>query len=215
MTNSIKPTRGGNSHTSISGTPFVMSQPINLFSFLSMFSPIILAAVFLSATFFYQNAKGLVYVLVLVIAVTLRSFILQAGGSEENQGGNCGFVKYTNYGNATFTIFVFAFTIFYMFIPMYQSNNTNFLLITFLLVYLCIDIGIKIIQGCLKMPDDTGSLIGNFVGGGLVAALFVILLPIGKYLFYSDNTPQDGTKCSMPKKQSFKCQVYRNGELVK
>ena len=197
-------------------TPFILFQPFNMLSFLSFFSPIILATLVLSYSFFFQNVKGLVYLGFLIAMVTLRSFVLEAGGAKKNANDNCGFVKYGAYGNATFTTFVFAFTMMYLFLPMYQTGNTNFVILIVLFFYVFIDIGIKTIQGCLRMPNNMPDIIGDFISGALLGAMIVSLMYLGgsgKYLFFTEAT-QNGTVCSMPKKQTFRCAVYKNGELV-
>jgi len=104
----------------------------------------------------------------------------------------------------------------YLFLPMYQNNGTNWIIVGVIIFYIFIDIGIKVLQGCLKLPDNTSEIVGDFVGGFLTGALVVTgmyLSGSGQYLFFIDNT-QNGTTCSMPKKQTFKCNVFRNGELV-
>jgi hypothetical protein len=207
---------GGASSSFGPSTPLLIFQPYNMISFLSFFSPIILATLILSSSFFFQNVKGLLYLLFLMIVTTLRSFVLQAGGATKNKQGDCGFVQYGAYGNATFTTFVFAFTIMYLFLPMYQNDSTNWILIIVMLIYVFIDIGIKLLQGCIKMPEGTTDIVGDLTGGSLLGAIVVSLMNLAgnaKYLFFTDNT-QNGTSCSMPKKQTFKCQVFRNGELV-
>ena len=55
---------------------------------------------------------------------------------------------------------------------------------------------------------------------GLASAGIIIMLMYvggsGNYLFYNETTTSTGSGqvCSMPSKQTFKCQVYKNGELV-
>ena len=44
-----------------SNQPLLIFQPYNMITFLSYFSPIILATIILSSSFFYQNVKGLFY----------------------------------------------------------------------------------------------------------------------------------------------------------
>ena len=212
----MKNTDGGSTTSFGPSSPLLIFQPYNMISFLSFFSPIILATLILSSSFFYQNVKGLLYLFFLMVVVTLRSFILQAAGATKNKPDNCGFVRYGSYGNSTFTTFVFAFTMMYLFLPMYQNSSANYVLIAVLLFYICIDIGIKTLQGCLKMPENVPDVLGDIVGGSLLGALVVSLMylgNIGRYLFFIDDL-QNGTSCSMPKKQTFKCNVFRNGELV-
>ena len=96
-------------------TPFIMFQPFNIVSFFGTFSPIILIVLILSYSLFYQNSKGFVYLGFLLASAIVRSIVLQAVGSEKNKEP-CGIVRYTDYGNPTFTTFVFAFTLMYLMI---------------------------------------------------------------------------------------------------
>lgn len=204
---------GGNKFAAPS--PYIMSQPFNVLTFLAVFSPIILILIVLSYSLFYQNFKGFIYLGFLLACVTLRSIILQAVGSEKGKD-TCGFVRYSEYGNPTISTFIFAFTLAYLSLPMLQVGVTNWFLIVFLMIYLVFDIMIKIMQGCITITTHLTSIIGNVFGGLLLGITIVLLMYAGgsqNYLFFADQT-SNGTVCSMPKKQSFKCAVYKNGELV-
>lgn len=199
-----------------SNTPLLITQPYNLITFLSYFSPIILVTIVVSSSFFYQNMKGFFYLLFLIFFAGFRGFMLKMFGSDKNKDNRCGFVQYGSYGNATFTTFVFAFTMMYLFLPMYQNNGTNWVIVLVLIFYICLDIGIKLLQGCLQIQNNMQDIIGDFLSGSLLGAVAVAgmyLSGAGQNLFFVDNT-QNGTTCSMPKKQTFKCNVFRNGELI-
>ena len=56
--------------------------------------------------------------------VVLRSIVLQAIGIPKHKDP-CDIVRYTDYGNVTFTTFVFGFTAFYILLPMFQSGVMN------------------------------------------------------------------------------------------
>ena len=196
-------------------SPYIMFQPFNLVSFLSVFSPIIIVTLVLSYSLFYQNMKGFVYLGFLLASVIVRSFTLQAVGSERNKD-NCGIVRYTSYGNPTFSTFILAFTIAYMFVPMYMVGVTNWYLVVFLLFYIIFDLLIKFMQGCLNVSKQLASIMGDLLCGLLIGMVIIVAMYGGgsqRYLFFSDQT-SNGNICSMPKKQQFKCQVYKNGELV-
>ena len=86
MNNINNPTGG---QTFGPSTPFILFQPFNLLSFITLFSPIILVTLLLSASFFFQNVKGFVYVAFLIVVITIRSFILQTAGAEKNKTDGC------------------------------------------------------------------------------------------------------------------------------
>tara|TARA_Y200000002_G_scaffold383281_1_gene404791 strand:+ start:8429 stop:9088 length:660 start_codon:yes stop_codon:yes gene_type:complete len=195
--------------------PYIIFQPFNLVTFLSVFSPIVLIAIVISYSLFYQNAKGFVYLGFLLAMLVLRNIILQAFGVEKHKDP-CDIVRYTDYGNVTFTTFVFGFTLVYLLLPMFQSGVINWMLVAFLIFYVLFDLGIKIVRGCLDFSKQMSSVIGDFVGGGLLAMGIVFLMYAGnsdRFLFFADQTA-NGTICSRPKSQTFRCAVYKNGELV-
>ena len=90
------------------------------------------------------------------------------------------------------------------------------MLVAFLIFYVLFDLGIKVIRGCLDFSKQMSAVIGDFIGGGLLAMGIVFLMYAGnsdRFLFFADQTA-NGTICSRPKSQTFRCAVYKNGELV-
>ena len=153
--------------------PYIIFQPFNMVTFLSVFSPIILIAIVLSYSFFFQNVKGFVYLGFLLAVLVLRSVILQAMGVDKHKDP-CDIVRYTAYGNVTFTTFCFGFTLVYLLLPMFQSGVINWYLTSFLIFYVLFDIGIKVIRGCLDFSKQLSSVIGDFFGGGLLEDLLFL-----------------------------------------
>ena len=193
--------------------PFIVGQPFNLLSFLSVFSPIILVTL-LCLILSSSNTKGFVYLGFIIGAVILRSIFLQAIGVEKNKD-MCGVVRYTSYGNATFTTFIFGFPLMYLFLPMFNAGAINWMLLVFLLVYVFFDIGIKVMRGCIVMSRHLSYVIGDLVSGMLEwcnCSRYVCRRVRQVFVLRRYNVQR--TICSMPKKQTFKCQVFKNGELV-
>ena len=58
-------------------------------------------------------------------------------------------MTYTNYGNASFSSYVFAFTITYLSTPMFTNKANNWWLFSGLLLYFAFDIFIKYYNGCV------------------------------------------------------------------
>lgn len=196
-------------------TPLQLIQPFNILVFLTFYSPIIIATCFLSLSFIFQNFNGFIYLAFLIGSCILREFALFISGMSPlvPKGDICTMVQYSKYGNSGFSIFVLAFTIMFVCLPMFLTNDINYWVLGGLLFYLLIDVGIRYSKRCITTVID-GLL--NFLSGSACGVGFSLALYYGKaanYLFYN-NLSSNNVVCSMPKKQTFKCSVYKNGELV-
>ena len=83
-------------------------------------SPLIVAAIFTSLSFIYQNWTGLLYLFLLVTMCVFRYLILSK--MNVSNSSNCKYIKNLENG---FSIFVFAFTFGYVFLPMFIFNDVN------------------------------------------------------------------------------------------
>ena len=199
----------------VQDTPLILFQPFNLIVFLSFYSPIILATSLVGLSFVFQNFKGFIYLGFLLGACVVREYIYRMAGSNPivNDRTICTSIQYSQYGNPTFSAFVFAFTIMYLSLPMFANDSVNFWIFSGILVYFCLDMFIKIYKGCiLKMGD----LFLNVLLGVFSSALIVSLMwtgGSGKYLFFNE-VSSNKEICSQPKEQTFRCSLYRNGELI-
>lgn len=196
-------------------TPLLLFQPFNIVVFLSFYSPIIMTVSLILVSFMFQNVKGLIYLGFLLAAVVIRSFIYQyAGGKPSTFDGTiCTSVQFTKYGNPSFSVFVFGFTIMYIFLPMFVNGGDNYLIFSFILFYAFLDMMVKFYKKCITTIADISI---NLLAGLGLSALIVSLMYVGgsgKYLFFNE-IASNKEICSMPTKQTFKCQVYKNGTLV-
>ena len=129
-TNHIK--AGSNSNNSLK-----FFQPMNIIVYLCFFSPIILAMSVTGLSFIFQNFKGLIYLGFLIGCCVVRNYIYMMSGANPvaNDGTICTSIQYSKYGNATFSAFVFAFTIMYFALPMFSNNVVNYWVFISLIVY--------------------------------------------------------------------------------
>ena len=196
-------------------SPLLIYQPFNIIVFLSFYSPIILAMCMIYLSFVSQNFKGFIYLGFLIGVCVVRNFIYMLNGAKTNanDGTICTSVQYSAYGNPTFSAFVFAFTLMYLSLPMFSNGAPNFWVFFGLLVYFFIDLFIKIYKKCAIQTTD---LILNILMGLSSSAIIVVLMYAGgsgKYLFFNE-VSSNKEICSQPKTQTFKCNVFRDGELV-
>lgn len=202
-------------NTNPNNSPLYIDQPYNIFVFLSFFSPIILITLVTFLSFVFQNFKGLIYLGYILAAAIIRYYVYYINGAQPILGNStiCNAVQYSKYGNSTFSVFVFAFTLMYLFLPMFINGHANFWIFSALLSYGFLDVFIKLKNGCYVKLSE---VLLNALCGLTISAGFVMLMYAGnsqKYLFF--NEMNTGTEtCSRPSNQQFKCKVYKNGELV-
>lgn len=197
------------------GEPLQLFQPMQFVVFLTFFSPIILAVSITSLSFMFQNFKGLIYLGFLLAVCIVRNYIYMLSGSPPivNDRTICNSVQYSKYGNPTFSAFVFAFTIMYLSMPMFSNGAANLWVFVSLVAYACVDIFIKVYKNCIPKMSD---LFLNFLMGlasGAAIVSFMYIGGSGKYLFFNEVSSNKDV-CYKPKEQTFKCNLFRNGEMV-
>jgi hypothetical protein len=203
--------------------PLLLFQPFNIIVFLSFFSPIIIATIVTATSFMSQNVNGFVYLGFLLAVVVARSFIYLITKSNQINsldGSICTSVQYSKYGNSSFSSFVIAFTMMYLFLPMFLNDNANYFVFSILVAYFFLDIFVKTFKKCITSFTDLilNILLGFSIGAGIVSLMYAG--GSGQYLFFDSSSPtainnsSNGVKCNMPSKQTFKCAVYKNGQLV-
>lgn len=199
----------------VPNSPLLFFQPFNIIVWLSFFSPIILSIVMLSLSFVFQNFKGFIFLGYLLGACLIRNYVYVLNGAEPLKPDNtiCSSIQYSKYGNPTFSAFVFAFTLMYISFPMFSNGEVNFWIFGGLLAYFFLDMFIKVYKKCVV---KTGDLFLNVLLGLASSALIVTLMYAGgssKFLFFNE-TSSTKEVCSVPSKQTFRCNLYRNGELI-
>ena len=204
-----------NTNIKTSDTPLQLFQPMNIIVYLTFFSPIILATSITSLSFIFQNFKGLIYLGFLIGCCVVRSFVYAMSGATPimNDKTICTSIQYSKYGNPTFSAFVFAFTIMYLSYPMFSNGSINFWVFISLITYFFLDMFIKIYKNCVVKMGD---LFLNVLLGAASAALIVTLMYVGgsgKYLFFNEMS-SDKEMCYQPSKQTFKCKLFQNGQLI-
>ena len=197
------------------GEPLQLFQPMQFVVFLTFFSPIILAVSITSLSFMFQNFKGLIYLGFLLAVCIVRNYIYMLSGSPPivNDRTICNSVQYSKYGNPTFSAFVFAFTIMYLSMPMFSNGAANLWVFVALIAYACVDIFIKVYKNCIpKMSDLFLNVLMGLVSGAAIVS-FMYIGGSGKYLFFNEVSSNKDI-CYKPKEQTFKCNLFSNGEMV-
>ena len=191
----------------------------NIFQFISALTPLLLIFFMVMISIFNQDLKGLVYLAGILIVSVVNIFLLNLIKSQRdpNSGASCNIFNLpfnmTNYNVPSLNSVLISFTIAYLFLPMIASNQMNYALIAVLLSVFAIDAVSKIMNKC----TTAGGVIFGLLTGSLFGSLWYTLFHSTGYnsLLYFDEVVSNKVYCSRPKKQTFKCAVYKNGELIK
>jgi hypothetical protein len=96
---------------------------------------------------------------------------------------------------------------------MFLNGTANLWLFTALVCYMFIDIYIKVYKKCVIYTSD---LFLNVCAGLFCGYLIISLMDWGgssKFLFFNEEA-SNREVCTQPSTQTFKCKVYKDGELV-
>lgn len=192
-------------------------EPANILIYFTFFSPIVLMIGIVASSFISRNFKGIVYLFFLMIFSVFRNIIYGYAKPDESldkvKQEICDLIQYSPKGNDGFSVFVFAFSIFYICLPMFVNKNVNYSVVIGLMLYFAMDISVKKMYSCITSIDI---LINTLAGIFCALVSLAVLYSVGtlkKLLFFND-TPSNNEVCSMSSKQTFKCSVFKNGELI-
>jgi hypothetical protein len=197
-------------------SPLVIYKPYILAIILTFYSPIIVAIIVFSMSFIFQNPKGIIYLLWIIVFTWFRSLGYEmAGATENSKDANdvCNMVQYSKYGNSTFSMFFIAFSMVYICGPMFLNKSINWWVLSGFLFYLFLDIGIRVSLLCTQSMTFIMLNIILGVVSGIIALTAMYSAKLYNYIFFNESS-SDIDVCSMPTKQTFRCKVYKNGTLV-
>lgn len=190
----------------------------NILKTASILSPIIVVFFIVMSSLFNQDLKGLVYLAGILIASMVNIFLMNQLQStyEPRPGEFCSLIDLPIFGNAydspAPSSVIIAFTAAYLIVPMIFNSQMNYIVMAFFLILYGIDGFYKTSANCTK---TSGVILGGLIGLFLGLSWFVLFHSTGydSLLFFND-FQSNNVMCSKPSKQTFKCSVYKNGQLI-
>ena len=189
----------------------------NILQLFSAISPLLLGFFLVMSSLFNHDIKGLVYLGGVLLASVINIFLMNQIGSKRNptESMSCNLIDIpylTLYNSPAPSSLFIAFTIAYLILPMKYNNQMNYLVLVSLLCLFGLDAVTKIMNKC---TTTGGSILGGLVGFILGASWFSVFHYSGyDSLLYFDELTSNKVTCSRPSKQTFKCSVYKNGQLI-
>ena len=189
----------------------------NILQLVAALSPILISSFFLMLTFMNQNVKGIVYIAGAVLASVINILIMNQVKSPISPDASmlCNLVELpflNKYNSPAPSSLFIGFTLAYMFLPMQFNSQMNYGVLSALLSLFALDAVSKVRNSCTTAG---GVVLGGLVGIVLGAAWYAMFHSLGyDNLLYFNEMDSNNVLCSRPSKQTFKCSVYKNGELV-
>lgn len=220
------PTNTSTNHSQFKFKPLELYDPIFILLYLSFFSPFILIFSITIYSIIFQNFKGFIYLAFILSLTFLRMCIYKAIGLNPEKSTDrmeiCDSVYtsvFTNQanssGNDTYSVAIFSFSFFYICLPMFMHNNVNVAIVSAFLLGGIIEFSVKRFFKCINAMEAILNLFVGSVFGILITILMFRDKTTQKLLFVNELTSGSNKEvCSMANKQTFKCSVYKNGELL-
>ena len=192
----------------------------NMLTLLSAIAPLLVVFFMVTISLFNQNLKGLVYLAGLMVSLLFNIPIANMIGGDWSRVDPeamtlCNIVSIpylTEFSSPGPSALLLGFTLAYLAQPMIMNNNMNYMVLAFMAGLLGIDMTTKVTMGCTTMGGAAlGAMIGMFA-----AVVWYSMFKAAGYdsLLYFDEMQSNRVQCSQPSKQTFKCEVYKNGELI-
>jgi hypothetical protein len=196
--------------------PFTIDNIIQLFS---LFSPLFLGTFLVLVSIFNQNIKGIIYLAGALFTSIICYGISNVIGNPKDptEGAICNLIDLpwisNLYNVPNFNSVFISFTFIYLLLPMLINNQINVLILGVIASLFVIDAYVKINNRCT--PGLRGIGYGLILGLAFGTAWFMIfkITDNEKFLFFNDLT-SNNVVCNRPANQSFKCSVYKNGQIV-
>lgn len=183
------------------------------FDIIMLCIPFIIAIGLMLLSVFNRSVTGFIFVLSF-LGVTIFRWILTKIPSV-----NVKDTSFCNLGgfdfNSSYSLYAMTFILFYLLIPMIQNDDMNWWAIGTILFCLTIDILYRSTKKCYTQLSWSNIMI-NTTGGmlmGILVPFIIYSLNRPEWLYFNEMSSNKNV-CSMPKKTKFKCNVYKNGELV-
>lgn len=191
----------------------------NIFQFGAFISPFLLGFFLILSSIFNQDLKGFVYLagvlLSSIINILLKNVIRSPIAADAEP--ICSLVKFDllsdqNFNSPNVSSSFLAFTLAYLLLPMFYNNQMNYIVLVFLISLFVLDTITKLSNRC---TDLTGVFVGALVGFIMGSIWFSLFLSGGQTsLLYFNELVSNNVVCSRPSQQTFKCSVYKGGQLI-
>jgi hypothetical protein len=175
---------------------FLPTKNKHFFSMLAYMGPYTIIGFFVVLSIFNSNIKGIVYFIGFIILYFCSTLIQ--------------FEPTTDRDNMPFGMLVYGYTFSYLLFPMIQFSMMNYPLLVSMLCLMGVDVAYM-----SKTKFNINKIAIAFILSMLLGFFWSLIVSrMSPSMLYSTDYLSDKQVCSIPSEQTFKCKVYKNGELI-
>lgn len=182
----------------------------------TMYPYFIIFFLFIVSIFNWNIMKGIMYLLGILFCYSFTVILAKLVPRRRPLGSSLSCEMFyfpgVNYLYPNYSTVITFYTLIYLILPMIESGQINPGIIT-ILTFLSILTGYNQVTKCCTTYG--GIFLSIILGSAIAILLYSILKATdhGHLLFYNELL-SNNVVCSRPKEQQFKCEVYRNGEII-
>jgi hypothetical protein len=197
------------------------ASAINYLKLCARIAPFFLVLFFVLISCFDSNVKGLFYLGFVLMLSTIVIILGKIFGSDDpsvNIHPICRVFDFPMGDGSTYNPYlnsaIISFTLAYVLMPMVSNESYNIGLLVFIASIYLVDL-VMSSPIMYKCTSWTGIVFGTIIGGS-VAAVVVgsIMSSKNESILYFNELKSNSVVCKRPGKQTFKCKVMKNGQVV-
>ena len=188
------------------------------------FIPVFIFSLLMMSSFINQDTKGIFWLVFTILGLTIVSNVIiymNPAGIDNRWRNNTMLPLFSiYYRTCSLSSFLIAFSFTYLFMPMIYVSNINYAVVAIFLFFFFYDIlGRQFIlykgNPNISNYDGIGTFTGTFTGITYGILCFYLIYSIGgDSMLYFSTSSSNKEYCSRPKNQQFKCNVYKNGQII-
>jgi len=185
---------------------------ITLDDFMQM-SPIFITVFMIFTSLFNGDVKAYIWMAWSMVGIFALTYISQLFKNECTQASKeAAIAIFSKYPDLSVSTFFIIFTLFYLLFPMNSNKDWNYYVLAVFIGMFALDTLYKVKYMCTTWKGIfVGGCLGAFYGWGCYGLLHNFG---GDKFLYFNTISSNNVYCSRPKKQQFKCNVYKGGEII-
>ena len=187
----------------------------NMFKIISISGSFILSAFLVMLSISNSDMKGIIYIASLFVLIIVYFICFSTFGEKASESLNmdpiCRIINIpgSSFANSSINSAILSFIFIYLAVPMFY-NSMNYSILIVVLIFYVIDCVTMLNGQCTNMY---AIVLSSLIGAGMaVLSTSILMANKPSFLFY--NAPANAEVCSRPSNQKFKCNVYKNGEIL-